>query len=841
MFQEKPKYSQDFFDLVLGDRTGYVSIGHTTDQSLGTCTYRFFPAQDEEAIANYIDTLPSKSQVLFGLGRLGQIPSHGRGKADDVVAFRAIAMDIDIHSEAKEFQNLPRSLDEAIDLINTFPLRPSAMMKSGSGLHVYWRLNQDVVIGSTEEREAAKSLVANFHEGVNSYFAPADFDNTQDLSRILRAPGFLNLKDPNNPLTVELLYCDLDVSYSIEEILSVSVSRSRTRGEFSLTVPLNPGSELDFEKMADGCAWLRDAVSTHGNIGHNAWFATGSIMSLTKDGNSRFHQWSSGSPDYDFDDAQAKYEQIDPSKARRACTSLASIQKPELCTGCVFSGGIQSPVELAEPGPKAIHVSGQQLPVLTSELWAATHVKNSPPRLFAMNGLLARVNEQRGLIEILDETSAKHVFARMGLWVHPSREKEGWGSHAQPSISVIKDALATPFPPVPPLMQVTQVPVLTAQGKILFEFGYDADSQIYYANNGSIRPQVNLEATQEDASNSAAWIFDEVLHDFPFNSQSSKAHALALAIQSFVRPAIEGPTPFFLIDKPVAGTGATLLARTLTHPYLGRDLAAKQWPSTEDELRKQVTAHLLSGSNPYFFDNLEGDEIDSNILASVLTAPVYADRLLQRSQDVELVNRAAWIGTGNNPTFAPQLARRAVRIRMVSPLADPTQAAGFKHENLDSWVREHRNEYAEHLLTMISGWVNAGMPLFSGTPLASYVSWSEIIGGILEFSGVTGFLDDAEEKADLVAVTQDLAPALIEEWFNSKGSKPLSPKEIGAAFEHLEVAVLWDAFNDQGRASKVGTYMRGIKERIYEINTEQGKCTVQVTSLGRKWVVREVK
>ena len=840
MFQETPKYVGEFFDAVLGERTGFLSIGSTDQSNLGTCSYRFFSADDTEAISAHINSLPKDSQVLFGLGRLENIPTEGRGKSEDVYAFSALAMDIDLHSEKKEHQNLPRTIDEAVELIRSFTLPPSIVVKSGTGCHAYWLLQEDVVITNPDEREAAKKLVANFHQGVNEFFAPTEFDHTQDIARVMRVPGFVNLKDPNAGLSVEILVMDTSVRYSLEEIISVSASRSRSKKPFRIDPPVGKIGELDFGRMVDGCKWLERSVSTNGVINHNGWFATGSLISLTKGGNERFHAWSAGSPDYEYEQAQAKYEQIDPDKARRTCSSLAAIGNAELCEGCVFSGGIQSPAELGESGMRAIHASGQQLPVLTAELWAAIHVKNEPSRIFARNGLLARVNEELGLIEVLDENSARHTFARVGFWVHPSKDQDGWGSHSLPNVAIIKDALATPFPPVPSLKQVTLVPVLTEQGKILDEYGYDSDSQIYYANNGSGKPHVFPNATREDAIASAQWIKDEVLGDFPFSSDSATAHAFALLIQPFVRSAINGTTPFYLIDKPVAGTGATLLARTLCYPYMGRDLPAKHWVASEDELRKQVTAHLLSGSNPYFFDNLEG-KIDSNVLASVLTSTVHGDRILQRSQDVELDNQATWIGTGNNPTFAKQIARRIVRIRLVSTLADPTEATGFKHLDLEEWVRENRTEYIEHILTIIGAWANAGRPIFSGKPMASYVSWSQVIGGILEFAQIGGFLSDEEDKSDLVAESEDQAPGFIAEWFERFGEKPMTPKEIVANFVDSDISTRFDSHSEIGKATQAGTYMRGLLDRTFEVNTLTGKKSVRVTLKSRKWVVREVK
>lgn len=94
------------------------------------------------------------------------------------------------------------------------------------------------------------------------------------------------------------------------------------------------------------------------------------------------------------------------------------------------------------------------------------------------------------------------------------------------------------------------------------------------------------------------------------------------------------------------------------------------------------------------------------------------------------------VGTGNNPTFAKQIARRIVRIRLVSPLVDPTEASGFKHMDLEEWVRENRIEYLEKILTIVGAWANAGRPMFSGKPMASYVSWSQVVGGILEFAQI---------------------------------------------------------------------------------------------------------
>ena len=125
--------------------------------------------------------------------------------------------------------------------------------------------------------------------------------------------------------------------------------------------------------------------------------------------------------------------------------------------------------------------------------------------------------------------------------------------------------------------------------------------------------------------------------------------------------------------------------------------------------------------------------------------------------------------------------------------------------------------------------------------MASYVSWSQVIGGILEFAQINGFLSDTEDKSDLVAESEDQAPGFISEWFERFGEKPMTPKEIVANFIDSEISTRFDSHSDIGKATMAGTYMRGLLDRTFEVTTSTGKKAVRVTLRSRKWVVREVK
>ena len=99
---------------------------------------------------------------------------------------------------------------------------------------------------------------------------------------------------------------------------------------------------------------------------------------------------------------------------------------------------------------------------------------------------------------------------------------------------------------------------------------------------------------------------------------------------------------------------------------MGSSVPTKVFSNNEEEVRKQITSHLMSGGGPYLFDNLPDDrKIDSDVLASVVTSTIYSDRALGTNNDVKLENLGPWIATGNNPDFSGQLKRRVIRARFI--------------------------------------------------------------------------------------------------------------------------------------------------------------------------------
>jgi len=827
----------DYLNILCGDGTGFLCIATTDQPHLKNLTPRFFAASDASSIATHIQSLTAKKlQVVVGFARLARPPISGRGKAKDISVLSAIGMDIDIADPNKPNKALPRSIDEALEALETLPLPPTLVIKSGSGLHAYWALDSDLHINDEEDRKQARAFISNFYRGVAAQLPQFSFDATHDLARMFRAPDSYNLKDVNNPLLVSVLVNHASARrYTHDDVISVSVES----GSHKPLQPLIPESTLsvdipmDVKLLEDGCNWFREAWKNGESASYSEWFAVASLLSKSPSGRELFHQWSSGHPDYDPSETDAKFDQVDPDKADRTCVGLASIDGGKRCARCPFKGAIKSPIELAIPSKRAVITTGRQLPEKTSALWAGVHVQNNPPRIFSYDNQIARVNESDSSVEILDLVRAKFEFARQVNWL--SSVSKGWGTPTNPCPTVIQDALATPFPPLPKLKGVVSIPVMTESGELLMREGYDDASGIFHNVDKNCVPQVNLDATREDARAAVQWIEEEVLADFPFEDKASKAAAISLAILPFIRELIAGQTPLYLIDKPSAGTGATMLTKALLMAFIGKEITTKQWTSTEDERRKQITAHLMSGGGPIFFDNMS-DKISSNVLAMALTSETISDRVLQTSKLVTLRNRSIWAATGNNPQFEDQLLRRIVRVRLVPVTADPTARTGFRHPELLKWLHDNRKEFVEKILTIIVAWSNAGRPMFSGKGLASYESYSRVVGGIVEFVGIPGFLTNLEQFKASQDSERVLLEELVKAWWSEHGGQPMKPKQVCAIFKDLEVASLWDAPTERGQVTKTGKWLSLQQDRIVDL----GDISVQVMHSGRTFYLKEV-
>ncbi len=106
------------------------------------------------------------------------------GKNSDVSHYPAIWVDIDFKANEK---GVRKHFNETIKELEKQGLAPSYIIESGYGLHAYWLFDMPYPVAD------ARPICA----GIMDFFQISDA--IHDPRRVLRLPGFLNLKNPKHP------------------------------------------------------------------------------------------------------------------------------------------------------------------------------------------------------------------------------------------------------------------------------------------------------------------------------------------------------------------------------------------------------------------------------------------------------------------------------------------------------------------------------------------------------------------------------------------------------------------------------------------------------------------
>jgi len=185
--------AHEFLQTMYGDaNNGYLTIWTMPDKRTA-----FFLISKTEAVTEYAESRFESHDVYYGVGlRKEKLGENQRGGNDDVVVIPAFWSDIDIKGPAHKEIALPASIDEALAFLESLPLKPSFIVSSGNGLHVYWLFDKPLGIATEAHRTNIAAALHGWQMFINSSARERGwkFDNTSDLARVLRLPGGINHK-----------------------------------------------------------------------------------------------------------------------------------------------------------------------------------------------------------------------------------------------------------------------------------------------------------------------------------------------------------------------------------------------------------------------------------------------------------------------------------------------------------------------------------------------------------------------------------------------------------------------------------------------------------------------
>jgi hypothetical protein len=577
----------------------------------------------------------------------------------------------------------------------------------------------------------------------------------------------------------------------------------RERALAALSVEAVYGQWLTGEQAGAGWLQCRDPSSPTGDQNPSASVADG-----TGDAErGAFHSFISGRTISVFDFLVEHCGLADFRAARERIADLTGVAQP--------AARPPDPTRPSKSRPE-IQVNNRQLRDIVADSWSAVRSANTRPYVFLSAGAMVRLakSEDGPRIDLMDEAAAYGFLARIANWVKATKDDF---VDTSPSKDAARDMIVYPSDDLPPLEAVVTTPVFDGDGRLVSAPGYHRGARLWYFRRpGFDVPPIDERPTLSDVAAARALLVDELLGDFPFVDDSDRAHMLAALLLPFARRLISGITPLHLIEAPTAGSGKGLLVSVLAAVTTGEAAAGGTLPEVDEEVRKKITSELVAGRPLVIFDNADNKKrLDSASLASVLTMPVWKDRLLGQTRMVSVPNRAVWVLTGNNLQLTTEIARRCIRVRIDPRMDRPWLRSGFRHPALIDWAQAHRGRLVHAALTLIQHWLAQGRPRSPGR-LGSFERWSDTVGGILAAAGVPGFLGNLESLYEAADAEGGMWREFVTAWWEKHGEAWTGAGEL------LELVLERDLFGSfigekspRSQKIRLGKALSAARDRVF--------------------------
>ena len=411
-------------------------------------------------------------------------------------------------------------------------------------------------------------------------------------------------------------------------------------------------------------------------------------------------------------------------------------------------------------------------------------------------------------LDVLRSMVAEHIFFY-------KQTKKGI-VQVYPPKQVMQNILSQTDKPFPPLDCVATGPFVTRAKTLALTSAYYPESRMLLSlKEGEEHLSVPENPTDSEIRVSVRTILDDWLGDFPFVGDPDKAHVILFAIAPMIRSIIVGPTPLFVVNKPAAGTGASLLVEVLSLVSLGGPVSIMTEGSSDSETKKLITSKLRTSPRLLAIDNVTRP-VDYSSLAAAITSTTWEDRVLGTSSMTRVsTSMVTWCATGINVRTSVENSRRVVQIELNARMNRPWMRQSFRHKDLVRWTKDNLSMLRRACLTIIQAWISRECPIAPDQPrLGSFESWSDVAGGILHVAGVPGFLDNMDRLCQAADPQGSAIAAFVTQWWSAHQSEP-----VGAA---LLIGLAREAEMDLGHGSdravstRFGISLREMAGKLYQ-------------------------
>jgi len=340
---------KQFYEKALPKQGVYCVSG--IEQESKKITNRFAETLDD--VFKQIEKI--KKQGLNTYVALGSFDGFSR-KADNALFYRSFFIDLDCGedkaAEGKGYANKDDALVALDKFLEESELPPPVVLDSGTGIHAYWILEEDVSIAE----------YLPYAEKFKSYVLArikADAAVMADAARIMRCPETLNYK--TDPPSESKILSDEIYTYSFDafkEFLGeaeLSPDDVLAHVKKGLDEETRKALNMDnfkyvFAEIAEksltgtGCNQIRYMLEEPNSVSRNLWAGGLTIAVHCEDGATAIHQMSEDYENYNHNETEKTAHSFN---APRTCDWFIK-EDSSKCEGCSHRGRIKTPIVLGK-------------------------------------------------------------------------------------------------------------------------------------------------------------------------------------------------------------------------------------------------------------------------------------------------------------------------------------------------------------------------------------------------------------------------------------------------------------------------------------------------------------
>lgn len=339
---------KDFLTLVLpplGPEESYCTVGIKGGDDGKDVRQRFVESID--GVCEHADEFVAGQYNAFFA--VAKFDAENRRATKNAIALKAFYADLDC-GPGKPYQDLVEGMTALKDFCLASNMPKPTIVKSGMGAHLYW------VCKDALPRADWLPHAERLKELCTEHGFKVDPAVTGDAARILRIPESFHLKDPSNPILVEVLSVAPELTpQEVQQLLppSIDILSSTHRPAFTrqldaLTLSLMGNSQSRFKTIltksleGTGCAQIARAYMEQDTLEEPLWRGALSIAERCVDRDKAIHVLSQKHPQYSPEATERKAQD---TKGPYTCETFRKLSSA-ICEGCPLK--VTSPIQIGK-------------------------------------------------------------------------------------------------------------------------------------------------------------------------------------------------------------------------------------------------------------------------------------------------------------------------------------------------------------------------------------------------------------------------------------------------------------------------------------------------------------